>query len=77
MVKTFTFNPNTITTTGQQQLTWNNQPQSITKFAGDINQVGLQDVAVTITSNCQRTFPNQKYTIKGADRAYINTNYES
>jgi len=83
MVKTFTFNPNTITTAGQQQLTWNNEPHSTAKFAGDINQVGLHDITVTLTSNCQSAFSNQKYTIQTPKYACINArfvkykNYES
>lgn len=77
MATTFIFNPNTITATGLQQLTCNNKSQSITEFAGDINQMSLQeDVVVAITSNCQTAFPNQTYIIKRVDHAYINTNYE-
>jgi hypothetical protein len=41
--------------------TWDNNPQNIIKFAGDINQVPLRDVIITFTSNCQTNFPNQTY----------------
>lgn len=82
MNATFTFNPNTAIITGQQKLTWNNA-QYITEFADDVNQVGLNDITATITSNCQSGFLNQKYTIPAPKHACINTrfvkykNYES